>query len=41
MIARDQMKGMGYEMEEYEIGRGEITEALYRYDMNQTYYITG
>ncbi len=41
VIGRDQMKGMGYEWEEFEVGRGDITEALYRYDMNKTFYMRG
>lgn len=42
VLARDQMKEMGYEKEEYkERGPGEITETILRYDMNLTYYIRG
>ena len=41
VIARDQMKEMGYERDEYERNGGEITETLLRYDMNKTYYLRG
>lgn len=44
-LARDQMKELGYEREEYtQEGPGkpaELTEALLRYDMNKTYYLRG
>ena len=44
MLARDQMKNMGYEREEYEGGggpAGEVTESVLRYDMKKAYYLRG
>ena len=43
MIARDQLKGMGYERESYDDRGevGEITESVLRYDMNKTFYLRG
>ncbi len=41
VIARDQMKNMGYEMEEFEVGRGGDTAALLRYDLKKAYYLRG
>ena len=42
VIARDETAQMGLERETYDhMGRRELSEALYRYDMNTTYYLRG
>lgn len=42
MIARDELAQKGIEMEFYKThDRDEVSEALYRYDMNATYYVRG
>ena len=41
-IARNEAAQMGLEKENYNgVGRDEVSDALYRYDMNKTYYLRG